>query len=364
MGLEQSPSLNKASKLYGQPSWWGEEKQEDGADVRDMEFKLPKPGSQILRQLDHETKKDLLSPKLSAKDELRMQAISNAHPQDSPSSWVIDFSGGTSAPPKMRRSRDLGTRPRSADPSPNRVTARRDLSPIAKRAVTPTYVKQRSCSTSSPTHLSTPTTARQRRAATPPVTRHMPTSPRKPPSGEKSSPKKKTLITHSSKTPHSTKTPHSGTSHSRRSHSETISSDTLHSGTNQSELLMDLKAENVEKNDKTYTAASPGSSGDSFSSLSDQTSSEPAVVITPDTRSGRSGLPQSSRGEEEGKEEEGRSSSARKQWGDRETQVCCHKSWLHHPKLCVDVKKGFRLRLLYSVLGIVVPLQKELIFVR
>lgn len=246
--LETAPGLSKTSKLYGQPSWWGEEKEEEGGrgGSKEMQSLQPfKSGPQILRQLDPETTLTKSAVKLSGKDELRMQAISSSlqQPQDvaAASSWVVDF-GAASSP---RRARTLTSRPRSADPSPNRVAAKREASPRPKRAATPTSGKQRSSSASSPTHQATPPTlavmkTRQRaatppiihpsnspthkatptamekrqRAVTPPASRRRPASPaRKPPSSPIRRPLAKHAATIHSKTPQNEnqplKTPHS-----------------------------------------------------------------------------------------------------------------------------------------------------------
>lgn len=183
--LEHSPALNKASKLYGKPDWWGEVGPGQEAEARQREFEIAKPGSQILRTLDPEVRRES-APKLSIKDELRLQSISSSDPA---TSWVIDFGGGGGGGtlPRMRRARDHSSRPRSADPSPNRLTSRRDLSPVPKRAITPTSIRHSS--------FSIPRTApiaQRQRATTPPIIRCTDAASKKPPCGDKvSSPKRK-----------------------------------------------------------------------------------------------------------------------------------------------------------------------------
>ena len=138
--LSNSPHLSSASKLYGKPTWWGEK---EGEEITNTEFEFVKPGTQILRDLEPQTKAPeddgSNSPRgvrLSAKDELRMQAITNSIAQDKDpnSSWVIDFGGGAMTKPKRPH------RPRSADPSPNRSPHVRDVSPAARgtrRSISP-----------------------------------------------------------------------------------------------------------------------------------------------------------------------------------------------------------------------------------
>ena len=194
VNLEQSPALNQASKLYGEPLWWGNEK-EGGAYTKDKEYEFSKPGTQILRDIDSERvrkEKDVASLKLSLRDELRLQTIAGSRSQDndapiSPpsSSWTVDFgsNGGVNTHhtlPRLVRSRERVSRPRSADPSPNRLHGRRDVSPLPNRPVTPnsmtttTTVKRRSSlnlNRSKPNSTPVPGSPKLRqRAATPPVT--------------------------------------------------------------------------------------------------------------------------------------------------------------------------------------------------
>lgn len=328
--VEHSPALNKASKLYGQPDWWGQDTSgRDDAEARNRELEFAKPGSQILRDLKPE------QPKLSLKaDELRMQAISNPY-LDPASSWVIDFGTGatTGTLPKVRRPRERGSRPRSADPSPNRLSVRRDPSPLPKRAVTPVqYKRHSSLSTPSPQATATSTTKKQR-ATTHPVSRPKGPSSKKPPYGTNGSPKRKPLgktpatppqfTTLRSKTPqaapqtlqpksqvHSTEFPNTEPAQAQTSIPVPIN-----------DASIDLKSLNegplshlVKTEDNTYTAclASSGESN-STSSLSDQFSlSEqyPVVVTGAEEAGGCENGDEKAGVEGEGKE----SSASRKQW--------------------------------------------------
>lgn len=376
--LENSPALNRASKLYGQPNWWGEVGQEGVAEARDREFEFTKPGSQILRQLDPEVRRDYLTPKLSTKDELRLQAISNSQPQDFSAAWVVDLGGGVGGTlPKKRRTRNRDSRPRSADPSPNRLSSRQDTALVPKRAITPTA--KRHSSVSSPRTTPMSTGARKQRAATPPVTQSTGTPvSRKPPCGEKhGSPTRKPLgkpdfhtTTPQIRAPTSSKKTHTGTSLPRTSRSKnppshcdptsTLSAQTPHSPnstttktTTPVQASVALVAEGQEKEDlsettgiglehlkegglmshlvkedETYTAQL-ASSDESFSSLSDHTLSTPThkpavVVVKANARSERNSLGGSFLGSEvPGGEGEGqvKASVARKQWTGEETQV-------------------------------------------
>ena len=215
--LEHSPALNQASKLYGEPSWWGEEKDaERAAKEREKDFFKPNT-QQILRDMDHEgygmgrKEKESVPFKLSNKDELRMQAISNMRSQDcatsnppsSVTSWVIDLrsgstggAGGGGGTPKIRRSREIVSRPRSADPSPNRLRVKRDVSPLPSRPITPNSPIKRRSTINSPvsTRNSTPTSlspTHRHRGSTPPVTPQSPVRRRHgttPPVGSITSP--------------------------------------------------------------------------------------------------------------------------------------------------------------------------------
>ena len=125
-----TPSLSKASTLYGQPAWWGEEVR---ASASDSELGYSRPGSVILRDLDFEavrvsTRKSQDSPvQSSAAEDLRKQAISNrASEHDMVTSWTVGFdsAGRRRKPPNINRPRPH--RPRSADHSPSRA---RSVSP-------------------------------------------------------------------------------------------------------------------------------------------------------------------------------------------------------------------------------------------
>ena len=196
--LEQSSVLNQASKLYGKPSWWGEEK-DVGVRAPESEYVTSKYSSHIMKEMEHEggglgkKEKESVPFKLSNKDELRMQAISNSRQPEcmslisppSVSSWVIDLrgggsGGGTNTMPRIRRSREHESHPRSADPSPNRLRAKRDISPLPNRPINPTATVKRRSSLNSPvrTRKTTPTPSTaspKHRAGTPPVTTLQPT---------------------------------------------------------------------------------------------------------------------------------------------------------------------------------------------
>lgn len=334
VSTEHSPALNKASKLYGQPDWWGQDVVGgDDAEARNKEFEFAKPGSQILRQFEPE------QPRLSLKaDELRMQAISNSR-LDPTSLWVIDFGNGstTGTLPKVRRPRERGSRPRSADPSPNRLSVRRDPSPLPKRAVTPTQYKRHSSVSTPSTHITVTPITRKQRATTPPVSR--PKGPSKKP--PYSSPKRKPLATPpQSATPRS-KTPQSTTSHSTvpQTKSEIVSTEPTNCEPAQSipaqtsipvpidDARIDLKSLNegplsqlVKSEEDTYTAGMASSEeSNSVSSLSDQFSPSeqcPVVVTSAGPVDGAGG----SENGKAGAEGEG-SSANRKQWTEGEVQV-------------------------------------------
>ena len=127
--LSTTPGLAITSRLYGQPSWWGEEPERPHPHS-DPEFKHGTPRGQVLRDLDSDETSSVSSTpsrssKLSVKDELRLKAITNSASSElssSNTSWVVDF--GTT--PKPRHSKP---RPRSADPSPVRAP------PVEKRQV-------------------------------------------------------------------------------------------------------------------------------------------------------------------------------------------------------------------------------------
>ena len=154
--LSNSPSLSKVSKLYGKPSWWGEEKPTEKEN--DQEFEFVKPGSQILRDYDRRGRSPSCEDPLhssnrphrhSASEDLRFQALSNSTESASPAStatWVVDFESGDSNAKKRpsRLDRLEQHRPRSADPSPNR-------SPQIKKDLLPATVNLRR---SSSTHRS------------------------------------------------------------------------------------------------------------------------------------------------------------------------------------------------------------------
>lgn len=141
--LTNSPNLSKVSKLYGKPSWWGEEKATEKDN--DQEFEFVKPGSQILRDYDRRVRspsncEDTSAPprpqRLSASEDLRVQAMSNSRDKECPSpapTWTVDFGDSTPAATKKRPSRfdNMERRPRSADPSPNRSPQiKKDLLPV------------------------------------------------------------------------------------------------------------------------------------------------------------------------------------------------------------------------------------------
>ena len=139
--LSNSPNLSKVSKLYGKPSWWGEEKATEKDN--DQEFEFVKPGSQILRDYDRRVRspscEDTSSSRpqrLSASEDLRVVAMTNSRDCVSPAStWVVDFGASDTnmSSTKKRPSRfdSLERRPRSADPSPNRSPQiKKDLLPV------------------------------------------------------------------------------------------------------------------------------------------------------------------------------------------------------------------------------------------
>ena len=141
--LSNSPNLSKVSKLYGKPAWWGEEKATEKDN--DQEFEFVKPGSQILRDYDRRVRSPsncedtsaARPQRLSASEDLRVQAMSNSREREctSPAStWTVDFGDNTLAvATKKRPSRfdNVERRPRSADPSPNRSPQiKKDLLPV------------------------------------------------------------------------------------------------------------------------------------------------------------------------------------------------------------------------------------------
>ena len=195
VNLENSPALNNASKLYGKPVWWGDDK-DSGGHSKELEcaFSKSQPGSKILRDIDSDTasmerERSSTLSKLSIKDELRLQSLVGSsptvnEPPSSPpsSSWTVDFGGGesTNTLPRMVRSREKLSRPRSADPSPNRLSRRRDGSPLPSKRpttpnATPTTAIKRNLSLNigkkkSNNLTTTPVSpSRKIRAATPPV---------------------------------------------------------------------------------------------------------------------------------------------------------------------------------------------------
>lgn len=150
MELDHTPGLASASTLYGQPSWWGEEKEGSKNSLTESEFRHVRPGSQILRDFEYDPKPSQqdredassevssttasrLSSRLSVKDELRLKAICNSLSQeqnDPPSSWVVDFGSGPPSAQTRRPQLTSKPRPRSADHSPIRVShSIRDMSP-------------------------------------------------------------------------------------------------------------------------------------------------------------------------------------------------------------------------------------------
>lgn len=135
VSLYDSPSLSKASSLYGPPSWWGEEDSTGGSS--DGEFGPPHLGTgvKILRDLDpHKSKEQESSrTRTSITDELRKQAISNSTQErerdcESPASWSVEFGGATAKRPSRF---DRNQRPKSADPSPTQVS-RSTVSPVRR----------------------------------------------------------------------------------------------------------------------------------------------------------------------------------------------------------------------------------------
>ena len=350
-----------------------------------------RPGSQILRDYNPpsttaESRHNSLPstpPKLSGKDELRLQAISNSRSQD-PSSWTIDFGsggGGTGTLPRKRRPRERNTmRPRSADPSPNRghttaapvLTKQRETaqSPAPKKTATPTSAK-RNASFSSPSRsraATPPVKKPQKRASTPPVSRSTGgTASKKPPPA---SPKRKSPVTPrsggSKPTTPQPKTPKtrthsssgaakSGTPQPLNSQSTVSCPPDSSSPAHQSSEVtptsspgadphIDLKSlnegtlrhlmgspegEGKEEGEETYTVAPPSSSGDDEESLS--SFSEPTVSsrgqrgVVPVRESGLGGA---------GEREVGVTSpgggksppSSRRQWAHEEVR-CVRSFW-------------------------------------
>ena len=161
--LSNSPNLSKVSKLYGKPSWWGEEK----ATMKesDQEFEFVKPGSQILRDYDRRGRSPSCEESLSsnsrphrhsASEDLRVQALSNSRECASPAStWVVDFGSDDSNTGAVTRRRPSRLdrleqhRPRSADPSPNR-------SPQIKKDLLPATVSLRRSSSTRRSPSSSP----------------------------------------------------------------------------------------------------------------------------------------------------------------------------------------------------------------
>lgn len=378
--LDNTPALNKASKLYGQPNWWGEGQEAGGGggvtEAWKKEFEFVKPGSQILRQLDQaetgssNSKRDLLAstpPKLSSKDGLRLQAIANSRSQDQlSSSWVVDLGGGSKSGtlPRPKRSRERTMRPRSADPSPNRsnvAPSKRDTSPAAaKRTTTPNSSAKRHASFSnSGTRSTTPTSKKQQRSATPPVPSST-GSLRKPPPGSPKRKTQKSLFTpqlsggpksNSSHRPPQIRAPNSKTKTSTPQSAVICPPDSSgplsdSSPTHQPETAssaatptsdIDLKSLNEEgtlrrligsvgseEGEETYTIAPPSSSGDedgSLSSLSDLAPKKEGVASAESRGSGVGGPMEE--GGEKGERgvvpgDEGKSPSARKQWTSSE----------------------------------------------
>ncbi len=143
VGLSNTPSMATNSRLYGQPAWWGEV---EGPHIPiHNEFRHTPPGSQLLRDFDSDDASSVSSrtSKLSAKDGLRLKAISNSQEQSSTSSWVVDFNSSTK-PRSLSKSR-----PRSADTSPIRTSTTNSISSASttsslSRKTQSTFVKHRS----------------------------------------------------------------------------------------------------------------------------------------------------------------------------------------------------------------------------
>ncbi len=146
VSLSDSPNLSKGTRLYGQPSWWGEEREgeerggeEEGhlrsGEVRGRHSRIPEPGVERVRTTSSlEGHRTCGSGTGSAPWEQR----ESRRDKERPTSWVIDLPvtsstpGSKLRPARLDRFRDR--RPRSADSSPTRV--KRTISP-ARRFASP-----------------------------------------------------------------------------------------------------------------------------------------------------------------------------------------------------------------------------------
>lgn len=335
--LTNSPNLSKVSKLYGKPSWWGEEKATEKEN--EQEFEFVKPGSQILRDYNRRERSSSCEDPLavsgrpqrhSASEELRFKAISKSRECASPAStWVVDFDSNT-LPKKKRPSRfdKVEHRPRSADPSPNRAP------PIKKDLLPPTANLKRSTSTRSPSSsprrspvmtkrpqslIKKKQEAEAKESAEQTLSRSK-TVVKKPPSSSSSGGLARTKTTVKKASP-------SHTVRARKSSLErsTVAVDVKESNKNSSSNGSAKK--NALKNETYVTDALSSSTEESLKSQSDVSlslSSEGGVTAgrTPNTAALKSSSAAEMKNEEgESNVSNGRPSSARKQWNSEQAQV-------------------------------------------
>ena len=350
--ISNSPNLSKVSKLYGKPSWWGEEKATEKDN--NQEFEFVKPGSQILRDYDRRVRspsncEDTASPRsqrLSASEDLRVQAMTKSREREcvSPAStWVVDFDSNSAAI-KKRPSRfdNLERRPRSADPSPNRSPQiKKDLLPVTAS----TSLKR-----SSSTHRSPSSSPRRS-----PVMTRRPQSMtiKKKPEGTKTSElsseqalsRSKTItkkpptygsgstgsLTRSKTTVKKTTPTHTASARVRRSSLEKVTQATSgKSATKQVCVSKEASSKSNASLNDTYVTDPLSSSLDESQSQSDASLSSSSQVTAPETpASQKAGLKSSSMSKIQwqgggGGEEVSvgnRPNSARKQWASDQSQV-------------------------------------------
>ena len=353
--LSNSPNLSKVSKLYGKPSWWGEEKATEKDN--DQEFEFVKPGSQILRDYDRRVRspsncEDTTPPRpqrLSASEDLRVQAMSNSRERECPSpaaTWTVDFGDNTLTATKKRPSRfdNMERRPRSADPSPNR-------SPQIKKDLLPVTASS-SLKRSSSTHRSPSSSPRR----SPVMTRRPQgmTIKKKPEganasesSSEQALSRSKTItkkpptyasasLTRSKTTVKKTTPTHTASGRVRRSSLEKVTQATSgKTATKQVCVSKEVSSKSGASLNDTYVTDPLSSSLDESQSQSDASLSSSSQVTVPGTpASQKAGLKSSSaskiqqqggKGVGGGGGEEAsvgaRPNSARKQWADDQSQV-------------------------------------------
>ena len=365
--LSNSPNLSKVSKLYGKPSWWGEEKATEKDN--EQEFEFVKPGSQILRDYDRRVRspscEDPPRPqRLSVGEDLRYQAMTNSRECASPAStWVVDFgpSDGNTAPTKKRPSRfdSLERRPRSADPSPSRSPQiKKDLlpataslkrsssthrspsssprrSPVMTRRPQGMTIKKKTESESTEQALSRSKTVTKK----PPTTGSSGSLTRSKTTVKKTTPRTtpthtaKTTPTHTAKTTptHTAKTGSSTSARVRRSSLEKVTqAASVKATTKQVCVSKEISSKSDASLNETYVTDPLSSSLDESQSQSDASLSSSSQVVAPGTpASQKASLKSSSTSTIQQESEAGggdtsvgnRPNSARKQWASDQSQV-------------------------------------------